>query len=246
MQRFDILGVPVDDVTMTAALEFVDACVCRPSQPACIVCANPEKVYTLRANAGLRPFFRSADLVIADGVGFVLAARILNGRKLDRIAGADLMQSICSVAPARGYRIFLYGGSPYVNRRAAEILEQRHPGIQVVGREHGFVPAGEIDKVIERINATRPDILFVALGSPRQELWIQENIRRLNVKVIEGIGGTLDVIAGTVRRAPLWMQAIGLEWFFRLLRQPSRARRQLNLVRFVAELIVLRAGGSAA
>jgi N-acetylglucosaminyldiphosphoundecaprenol N-acetyl-beta-D-mannosaminyltransferase len=182
-------------------------------------------------------FIDSADLVVPDGIGIVLAARLLWGVRLRRVAGADLMQAICEVAPARGYRVFLYGSSPDANRRAAETLQARHPGITIAGREHGYLSACEMEHLVLKINQADADILFVGLGSPRQELWIQENLTHLNVKVIQGIGGTLDTIAGTVRRAPRWMRESGLEWLFRLTRQPWRARRHLRLARFMTEVV---------
>ncbi len=176
----------------------------------------------------------------------VLAARLLYGRRLGRVTGADLMQSICAEAVGQGYRIFLYGSSPETSAKAAEVLQRRHPGIQIAGRKHGYLTDDETAGLIDCINASGADILFVALGSPRQEHWISENLSRLNVSVVQGIGGTLDTIAGNVRRAPKWMQAMGLEWFYRLLKQPSRAYRQLNLIRFAASVLRVKlAGGTA-
>jgi len=153
------------------------------------------------------------------------------------------MQAICAAAPARNYRIFIYGASEATNREAVRTLRLRYPGIDIVGSQDGYLPAKEMDGLISRINQARPDILFVALGSPRQEMWIQQYLPRLDVKVVQGIGGTLDTIAGSVRRAPRWMQGAGLEWFYRLLQQPSRAYRQLCLLRFAAEILLVKLTG---
>jgi N-acetylglucosaminyldiphosphoundecaprenol N-acetyl-beta-D-mannosaminyltransferase len=222
---------------MSSVLQFIDDRVRSLSSPAYIVCANPEKMHQIRSVVWLRRFFEAADLVIPDGIGIVIAARLLYGRKLTRVAGADLMQAICAVAPARNYRIFIYGSSEVTNRRAAEVLRQRHPGIDIVGVQHGYFPPEKMDDLISRINDARPDILFVGLGSPRQEIWIQHHLPELRVKVIQGIGGTLDVVAGRVKRAPAWLQAAGMEWLYRLLCQPSRIRRQLQLASFAGEVI---------
>ena len=240
MKRFHVLQLPVDPVTMNSALQFIDDRVQSLSSPAYVLCANPEKVYQIRSGVGLSVFFEDADLVIPDGVGIVIAARLLYGGRLSRVTGADLMQAICAVAPARDYRIFIYGSSHATNRKAVEVLRRRYPGINIVGSQHGYLAAEEMDALISRINDSKPDILFVALGSPLQEKWVQQYLPRLNVKVVQGVGGTLDTIAGSVRRAPRWMRVAGLEWFYRLLKQPSRARRQLNLVRFVAEVLRIK------
>jgi N-acetylglucosaminyldiphosphoundecaprenol N-acetyl-beta-D-mannosaminyltransferase len=237
MNQIRILNLPVDSVTMQSALEFVDEHVRNRTAPAYIVCANPEKVYQLRRVLRLRSFFEAAELVIPDGIGIVVAARFLYGRRLTRVPGADLMQAICAVSPARNYRIFIYGASQRTNREAVGKLRARYPGIDIVGSQHGYLPADEMDGLISRINRAQPDILFVALGSPRQEIWIQQYLPRLNVKIVQGIGGTLDTITGAVRRAPRWMQAAGVEWLYRLLQQPSRAHRQLCLLRFAAEVL---------
>lgn len=237
MNQFHILELPVHSVTMNSALQFIDDCVKTRVSPAYIVCANPEKVYQVRSNVWLRRFFETADLVIPDGISIVVAARLLYGLKLMRVAGADLMQAICAVAPERNYRVFIYGSSEVTNRKAAEVLRHRHPGIDIVGAQHGYFPPEKMDEIISRINDARPDILFVGLGSPRQEVWIQQHLPELRVKVIQGIGGTLDVVAGRVKRAPAWMRAAGMEWLYRLLAQPSRARRQVNLMRFAAEIL---------
>jgi N-acetylglucosaminyldiphosphoundecaprenol N-acetyl-beta-D-mannosaminyltransferase len=245
MERFRILQLSVDSVHMDSAVEFVNGCVRYGSRPEYIVCANPEKVYAVASNEWLRRFFDAAGLVLPDGIGIVLAARVLHGRRLGRVPGADLMQTICATAADRGYRIFLYGSSPDTNAKAADALRKRYRGIQIVGREHGYVPAAEVDGLVDRINASHADILFVGLGSPRQEIWIQRHLPRLKVKLVQGIGGTLDTIAGNVKRAPKWMQAAGLEWFYRLLKQPTRAQRQLKLIRFAADVLRAKLAGGA-
>ncbi len=237
MNHFYVLEVPVHPVTMSSVLQFIDDRVRSLSSPAYIVCANPEKLYQIRSVVWLRRFFEAADLVIPDGIGISIAARLIYGRKLTRVTGADLMQAICAVAPARNYRIFLYGSSEVTNRKAAEVLRQRHPGIDIVGVQHGYFPPEKMDDLIAGINDARPDILFVGLGSPRQEMWIRNHLPELKVKVIQGIGGTLDVVAGRVNRAPAWLQATGMEWLYRLLCQPSRIWRQLRLASFAWEVI---------
>ena len=240
MNPVHIFQLPVSQVTMESALGFVEQRVRSASSPSYIVSANPEKVYQVRSAPTVRAVFHGAGLVIPDGVGIVIAARLLYGIRLSRVPGADLMQAICAVAASRNYRIFLFGASEATNRKSVDVLRERHPGIAIVGARHGYMPEEGTDALIAEINEARADVLFVALGSPRQELWIQKHVPRLNVKVIQGIGGTLDAIAGNVKRAPRWMRAAGVEWFYRLLAQPSRAHRQLNLIRFGTDVLRLK------
>jgi N-acetylglucosaminyldiphosphoundecaprenol N-acetyl-beta-D-mannosaminyltransferase len=238
--RLRVLNTPVDWVDMAGALAFVDDYVRFGEKPGTILAVNPEKVYVLRENESLRKLYDSATLLVADGIGIVKALRFLYSVKITRVTGADLMLKICAAAPEKGYRLFIYGAKEEVNRGSVEILEKRHPGIRIVGRANGYVKPEEMDDLIKRINQSQADILFVALGSPRQELWIYENLPKLNVKLCQGIGGTLDTITGAVKRAPACFQAVGLEWFYRLLKQPTRFKRQINLARFAMEVIAYR------
>lgn len=237
IERCHVLGTPVDCVDMAQAREFVKNSVKSRTSPGFILAVNPEKVFVLRQDAFLKDFFERAALLIPDGIGMVKALKILYGKRVSRCPGADLMQNICGDAPANGYRIFIYGSGEDVNRRACEILQERHPGIRIVGRANGFVKAEEMEQLVETINRSQADILFIAMGSPRQEKWMSEYASRLTtVKICQGIGGTLDTIAGTVKRAPLFWQKMGLEWFYRLLCQPSRFARQVRCFKFAAEV----------
>lgn len=220
-----VLGAPVDSADMDRALDTVKQCVRNASKPAYILAVNPEKVCLLRRNPSLRGFFESAALLIPNGVGLVMAARFLSGERLPRVTGADLMQRICEMAAREGFSIFLYGASQETNWLAAAELRKRYPGIMIAGRCDGYLHPDQMNDLVQRINGSGAQILFVALGSPRQEQWIERHLSRLNVRVCQGIGGTLDTIAGTTRRAPGWMRSCGLEWFYRVLRQPARAGR---------------------
>ena len=238
--RLDILGIAVDAVDMEGALAEVDRRIRVGSSPGYILAANPEKVYAIRRNPFLASFFREAALVIPDGIGVVLAMRWLHGRSISRVAGADLMQNICRISPQKGYRIFIYGASEEVNAGAVEQLSRRNPGIRIVGRANGYVPQAEMADLVEKINASNADILFIALGSPRQEEWLSRWLPHLQVMVCQGIGGTLDTIVGKVKRAPIGWQKLGLEWLYRLLHQPSRIFRQKVLARFAVEALAAK------
>lgn len=242
ISRYRILDTPVDAIDMTTALNFVDDYVNEPNNPiGFILAVNPEKVFVLRESHFLKTFFDKAKLLIPDGIGMVKALKFLHGVKVSRVPGADLMQNICKVAPSKKYKIFIYGATEEVNSGACDELEQRYPGINIVGRANGFVKVEDMDLLITKINKSEAQILFIAMGSPRQEQWMSDNADKLiSVKLCQGIGGTLDTIVGTVERAPIFWQNLGLEWFYRLLKQPSRVIRQMRLVYFVLAVFRLK------
>lgn len=242
-ERLRVLDAPVDLVNMDQALEFVDRYIRNADKAGYILAVNPEKVYALRENEFLRHLFNNAALLIPDGIGMVIALLFLHRQKVCRVPGADLMLKICERSAEAGYRIFIFGSSEEVNKGAVLKLQRRYPGIHIVGRSNGYRKPEEMEQLINDINRSGADILFVALGSPRQEEWIQRNLSSLNVKIIQGIGGTLDTITGRVKRAPVFFQKMGLEWLYRLLMQPSRIKRQLCYPIFVFEVILLKLRG---
>jgi N-acetylglucosaminyldiphosphoundecaprenol N-acetyl-beta-D-mannosaminyltransferase len=148
-----------------------------------------------------------------------------------------MVLDICKVAANKGYRIFIYGSKEAINKQAKEKLKLLYPGISIVGRCNGYIRKERMDKLINDINSSEADILFVGLGSPKQEKWIQEYLPKLNVKVCQGIGGTLDTITGDTKRAPWYFQKAGVEWFYRLIKDPKRFRRQAILPVFAIRVI---------
>lgn len=237
-ERIEVLGVPLDLVDMQGALTAAEALINGDVTSGCILAVNPEKIIALRQDAWLLGFFRKAALLIPDGIGAVWAARTLSGANVGRVPGADLMQNLCALAAKKGYKVFFYGAKEEVSAGAVEILKERYPGLKVVGRRNGYVSLEEMDGMIDEINLSGAQILFIALGSPRQEKWVAQYGDRLQVKVIQGIGGTLDTITGHVKRAPVAWQRLNLEWFYRLLKEPKRIKRQIQLPIFA--LMVLK------
>jgi len=227
---------------MKRAVATVDVMVAG-ERAAAIIAVNPEKVMKAQHDAGLRQFLWNTGLLIPDGIGVVLAVRLLEGEHIERVPGAELMPAICARAAERGYTVFLFGASEEVNRRAAEVLVETYPGLRVAGRHHGYVNDAEMPAVIEKINACRPDVVFIALGSPKQELWLDRWLPELQVKVCQGVGGTFDVIAGRVQRAPEFFRRNHLEWFYRLLKQPQRAFRQTALLSFMGRVLLSKLRG---
>lgn len=237
IERVRILNCHVDAVTMRQALEEIDVIVADNIQGCYILAVNPEKIDATRRNPLLKEMFKKAALLIPDGIGVVLAVRCLYGKKISRVPGADLMQNLCEMAARKGYRIFIYGAKEDVNKKAVKILNSKYPGINIVGRCNGYVDESRMHALVEEVNSLKTDILFIALGSPKQEKWIQRYLPLLNVKVCQGVGGTLDTIAGNVKRAPVFFQRMGLEWFYRLISEPKRIRRQIMLPVFAFNVL---------
>jgi N-acetylglucosaminyldiphosphoundecaprenol N-acetyl-beta-D-mannosaminyltransferase len=195
-----------------------------------------------RRDPAFRRVLQEADLSIPDGVGLLLAAR-RQGRHLpERVPGSELVYHLAQAAAREGWRLFLLGAAPGVAEEAAAIFQKRYPGLEVAGTYAGSPVPEENDAIVARINESRADLLFVAYGAPRQDLWIARNREALEtVRVALGVGGALDFVTGRSIRAPRWIRRLGLEWLHRLVREPWRWRRMLALPRFAWH--VLRAGG---
>ena len=235
-KRVDILGVPVDCVTMDQALAAVEAML-GGNTPEMVIAVNPEKVMKAQRDDVLLERLRRAGLLLPDGIGVVLAARILGLGRLERVPGSELMPRICERAARYGHKIFLFGGGQDVTARAALVLRMCFPRIQIVGTQHGYLKEEEMPALIQRINDSGAKVLFIALGSPRQEIWMDRYLPQLNVKVCQGVGGTFDVLAGRKKRAPLYFRKLHLEWFYRLVSEPSRALRQTALLQFTGQVL---------
>ncbi len=220
-----ILEIQVDRVTMEQALERISAMV-RAGGPFQVLTPNVDHMMRALKDPGFREIYRSGDLVVADGAPLVWASRFLGDPLPERVAGSDLTPRLCALAAERGFSVFFMGGLPGSAQRAAEILAAKHPSLRVAGWDPapvGFDKDPELSGALEKkIRRAEPDLLFVALGSPKQDLWIHRNKDRLGVPVSMGVGATLDFISGKVKRAPLLFQRAGLEWFWRLLSEPRR------------------------
>ena len=231
-----ILGVPVHDVTYAETLGLIVHFVAE-GRPRQICTVNPEFVMAAQADREFMAILRGADLCIPDGVGLLWAARWLKHPLRQRVAGSDLVPRLAAEAAARRWRIFFLGAAEGVAEQAAAILQARTPGLKVAGVWAGSPGPHADELALSKIRAVDPHILFVAYGAPAQDLWIARNRDRLNVSVLIGVGGAFDFIAGTARRAPAWVQRLGLEWLHRLIFQPWRWRRMLALPRFTLAVI---------
>ncbi|NTU77871.1 MAG: WecB/TagA/CpsF family glycosyltransferase [Chloroflexales bacterium] len=236
-RRVSILGVDVDDVTEDEAVVFAEAMI-RAGRPHQICTVNPEFVMEARRSPAFAAALAAANLCTPDGYGLLLAARYLGSPLRGRVTGVDLTRRLAALAAARGYRLFLLGAAPGVAEEAAAALRARHPDLTIAGCFAGSPDLRHEPFLRQLIGAARPDILLVAYGHPRQDLWIAHNQPHLRVPLAIGVGGVFDYLSGRVPLAPAWMRRIGLEWLYRLARQPRRWRRIIDAVpRFTLEVI---------
>jgi N-acetylglucosaminyldiphosphoundecaprenol N-acetyl-beta-D-mannosaminyltransferase len=238
-QRRTLLGVPVDLWPREEVISRVEAGV-DSLTPRTLFAVNPEKIVRSQKDGELLSALREADFLIPDGIGVILGLKLIYGKEIGpvaRVTGIDLMRSLLDSADRRTMKVFLFGGSAQVNRKAAGIISSRYPGLIVAGKEHGYISEDRYEELVQKINSLDIDILFVGLGSPKQEIWIQRRKNKLRAKICMGVGGSLDVIAGKATWAPKWIQRAGLEWLYRLIREPGRIRRQMALPQFALELL---------
>ena len=225
----EILGVAVDDLDEDEAVERIARFIAAGG-PHHVVTVNPEFVMEARRNGAFRRVLAAADMATPDGFGLLLVARWRGTPLRGRVTGVALVERLAALAAERGYALFLLGAAPGVAERAARALERRCPGLRVAGCYAGSPRPDDEPAIRARIAAARPDILLVAYGHPAQDLWIARNQPLLRAPVAIGVGGAFDYLAGVVPRAPAWMRRLGLEWLYRLIRQPRRWRRILTAV----------------
>jgi N-acetylglucosaminyldiphosphoundecaprenol N-acetyl-beta-D-mannosaminyltransferase len=236
LRRVAILGVAVDDVLIDEAVARVEAML-DAGGPHQICTVNPEFVMEARRNPAFAAVLAAADLCTPDGFGLLLAARYLGAPLRGRVTGVALTERLAALAAARGRSIFFLGAAPGVAEQAAAALQARHPALTVAGCFAGSPHPRHEPFLRQLIAAARPDMLLVAYGHPRQDLWLARNQPHLGVPVAVGVGGTFDELAGVVPQAPAWMHRLGLKWLFRLLIQPGRLPRILDAVpRFMWEV----------
>ena len=234
-ERMPLGEIAVDALDMTTILSAAQDSVTQHGQIS-IFAVNPEKVIRAESDNGLRNALLRSEFLIPDGIGAVFALR-LEGYEVDRVPGSELMPALCQHAASRGWSVYLLGASEAVNQKAAQALQCDYPGLAIAGRQHGYFAEDSSKAIVEAINLAKPDILFVALGSPAQELWIDCWRHELDVRVLQGVGGTFDVLAGEVRRAPRVWRRWNLEWLYRLLSNPKRILRQRALPLFAWRLL---------
>ena len=233
-----ILDVKIHAVTNAQALALIEQFIAsgRPHQ---LTTTNPEFVIEAQHDEEFRRIINNAALSLPDGIGLLKAAHFLGTTPLpERVAGSDLVGRLAELSHRQGYRIFFLGARPGVAEQAIANLKRRYPNLQVAGCYAGSPAPEENEALIQRILPTKPDVLLVAYGHPRQDKWIARNLERLQIPVCIGIGGSFDFLAGTSKRAPRWLQQLHLEWLHRLITQPWRWRRIWNAVPYFSWLVL--------
>jgi N-acetylglucosaminyldiphosphoundecaprenol N-acetyl-beta-D-mannosaminyltransferase len=235
--RIKILEVPIHNVTMDQAInlshQFMTGSHCRQ-----IATVNPEFVMAASRDPQFMRVLKHADLCIPDGIGLIYASRWMGRPLPERVAGSELVYRLAEQAAEQGWRLFLLGAAPGVAEEAAAKFQALYPGLEIAGTYAGSPTESDNEFIVSLINKSKADLLFVAYGAPNQDKWIARNQDVLStVRLAVGVGGSLDFISGRSKRAPEWVQQLGLEWLYRLMREPWRWRRMLALPRFAVQVL---------
>lgn len=233
-----ILGVPIDAVTRDEAGIITENLI-EKSNKSCkmIFAPNVEFIMYAQKDKEFFDILKQSSLSTPDSIGVIIGAKLQKKSFPERIPGQSYFRKIIELSNEKGYSIYLLGGKPGIPEKAKENLEKIFPNVNIVGVHHGYFNENEEEEVIEEINKLQPNVLFVALGAPRQEKWIYNHRNELKVDVATGQGGTYDYEAGKIKRAPVWVQKIGMEWFWRLCREPKRIKRQLVLPVYLVKIL---------
>jgi len=237
MDRVSILGVNIDNVCLEEAVHRAESFVNR-GEPLLVVTANPEMIMLARRDRSFRLCLESAGMVTADGIGLIIAARLLGRPLKERVTGIDLVSALFRRTSGKKPAFYFAGGLPGIAEKAAANVREAYPGVEIAGVWDGYFE--DDTAIIEDIQQKKPDIVLAGLGMGKQEKWLKERVLAAGVPVGIGVGGSFDVLAGAAKRAPGWMRRLGLEWFYRLVRQPSRFGRMLQLPRFLLAVVLSR------
>ena len=239
--KIDVMGVQFDNVTMDEALSSAISLL-PARRGAYVVTPNSEIVYEAMHDPDLLALLNKADLVLPDGAGVVLGSKILKTPLKEKVAGVDFADRLLGHLAETGGSVYLLGGKPGIAEKAGEKMRAKYPDLTICGMADGYFT--DEKQVIAAIQAAKPDVLFVCLGAPKQEKFMAAHQKELPVRLMAGLGGSLDSFAGTVKRAPKWMIRMNLEWFYRLLKEPRRFGRMLRLPKFLWAVVLRRMRGA--
>lgn len=231
-----VLNVPISNVNRENAKKNILTWLYEENSRM-VFTPNSEMVMTAQHDEKLKCALGAADMVIPDGIGVVWASKYSEKKLSERVAGCDLVQDVLKELAGTDKTVYFLGGAPGVAELASDNMRKKHVGLKIIGTQHGYFKQEEDNIIVENIKSLKPDLLLVGLGVPRQEKWIVDNKDRLGVKVAIGVGGTIDIMAGTAKRAPVIFQKLGLEWSYRLIKQPTRIVRMMQLPIFAMTVI---------
>ena len=232
MDKVNILGVKVSKHTIKTAAEQVVAYINNGDKKRCVYTPNSEIIMMAYRDSKFKELLNDADILTADGIGVVYASKILSNPITERAAGYDIACEVLKLLAPLGKSIYLFGAKPGIAEKAGEEIKKLYPGIVIAGTSDGYFDSEKEKQIVDDINNKKPDLLLVCLGAPKQEKWLSEHKDKMDFGVAMGLGGSLDVFAGTVKRAPEFYQKHGIEWLYRLLKQPSRFMRMMDLPKF--------------
>lgn len=238
----NILGVPFNNVTYNEAVNILLSFL-KEQKNHMVFTPNPEMVMSAKKDKEFNKILNSADLVVPDGIGIVIASKINRKKLKERVAGYDLVQKLFEKIKDTDYTVYFLGAAPHIAEAAKKNMEKKYHGIKIIGVHDGYFDKKKEKIIIDEIKNLKPDILLVGLGVPRQEKWIYSNKNNLPVKISIGVGGSFDVMSGNIKRAPKIFIKLGMEWFYRLLQQPQRFVRMLQLPLFIVEVIIAKIKG---
>ncbi|MCQ2735915.1 MAG: WecB/TagA/CpsF family glycosyltransferase [bacterium] len=236
MKEISILGIKVNDITKSETVDLINKFAEEKDKSHLIVTLGTEMVMAAREDNDIKELINGAEAVCADGVGIVLASKIKKQQIREKAAGVEILEETVRQSAETGKKIFFLGSKPGIAEKAAEKLREKYPGCNIAGTFHGYFKDDEEAKA--EIRKASPDIIFIALGFPRQEKWYREYGKELGIPVGIGVGGSFDVISGNIERAPSWMRKLCLEWLFRLIKEPARWKRMLALPKFAIAVIM--------
>ena len=236
MKKIDVLGIPVVDTTKSEFVDHIEDELLNGKTPICIVTANPEIIMLAKENKVYEEYLLKSNYVVADGIGVVIGSKILRTPLKERVPGYELVHDFLRTSKEGHNRFFFYGGKPGIAAQAAEKAKVLYPHINIVGVADGYGGDGNGAEVAEKAAALDPDFIFVALGAPKQEEWIAEHRHQFSNTVMMGVGGSFDILSGNINRAPEIFLKLNLEWFHRLITQPTRFKRMLKIPRFLFEV----------
>ena len=238
MEKVKILNINFSNYTLSRFLEIFHSRI-KEGKKTFVVTANPEIVMHAKKNGDYYRTLQKADYITPDGIGILLASKILKTPIRERVTGYDLMGELLKIAEKMRWKVYLFGAKEQTLEKAYQNIKKKHPSLHIVGRHHGYVDIND-PRVAQEIETLEPDITFVALGFPKQEYWIARYLDQFNKGLFLGVGGSFDVWSGEVKRAPkIWID-LHLEWFYRFLKQPWRLKRLLVLPEFLIKIILLR------
>lgn len=228
--KIDVMGVAYDNVTMEEAIAQARTLLQQSGTHYCVT-PNAEMAYEAMHDERFRALLNGAALTLPDGAGVVLGAKLLKTPLKQKVAGVEFAENLLGLLEETGGSLYLLGGKPGIGELAAKNMLEKHPKLRIVGIQDGYFQ--EEAAVVQQIHDANADVLFVCLGSPKQEWFMKNHLQELNVRLMIGLGGTLDSFAGTVKRAPRWMIRLQLEWLYRLIKEPKRFKRMLRLPKFI-------------